>query len=532
MLRDNYIVAIQELKDAHVPFYSRIIEDNEGAQSVAISDKIFGNVRYIESGKWGMGDSNIITSRQNGTIYFVDTNNSLPIRDGYDGVGSIAGKLEKFFKRVIQLAKRQGKQITLTYDNYNDELLLSIETDGDIVKIASFTASEFQEGEYYTVVSASLAITDAPDKATLGSIVSGLVLYTPTPGETGADSITFTFTNSLGNLITKSVCLTILDASTDVADFFFVDVVNAEFNIPYTSNPILVSGNPSPAPVSIVNGTYSINGGAFTSALGLAYDGDQITVKRNSSPTALTSVNTTLTVGNKSDIYDILTQAEDTVPEAFLFVDTDEANLGGLSYDSNEIEVEGINVSVPVTITGGTYSKNGGAFTAADGTAVLGDTFIVRVLSSEDYETAESATLTIGGVSDTFTVTTRANDPIACGASSSFTGGPSFPTEETIILGTDLGDVTLTYNTFGIPDKFEVWFDGVKVIDTGYRGSAALQGDLDTELISRSLPTELIAGIATGSAMFTKSTATTTALVKVYAPLPGTGWSYGLSCPV
>ncbi len=380
MLRDNYIVAIQELKDAHVPFYSRIIEDNEGAQSVAISDKIFGNVRYIESGKWGMGNSNIITSRQNGTIYFVDTNNSLPIRDGYDGVGSIAGKLEKFFKRVIQLANKQGKQITLTYDNYNDELLLSIETDGDILVIAKFTASQWQEGEYYTVNAGTITITDAPDKGTLGTIVDGIALFTPTTGEIGPDGITFTFTNSLGNLITKNVCLTILDAATVVDGFFFIDVVDADLSTEYISNPVLISGNPAPAPVSIVGGTYSINGGAFTSAAGLAYDGDEIKVKRNSSNLGETTVDVVLTVGAVSDTFSITTEEIIAVAVPINWSNVEDADM------DSSIEFY-VNSVLTDTGTGTSSGVFNGAFS--------GDTVEIRQVAPITWTDTGTATLTL-----------------------------------------------------------------------------------------------------------------------------------------
>jgi len=121
---------------------------------------------------------------------------------------------------------------------------------------------------------------------------------------------------------------------------------------------------------------------------------------------------------------------------------------------------------------------------------------------------------------------------IPCGTAQSFTGGQSFPTEQTINLGSGLGVVTLSYEAFDLPDKFQVFFNGVKVIDTGYKGATPYQSELDTSLASKGLPSETITGPTTGTATFTKSTNHTTAIVKVYAPLVNTAWNYTLSCPV
>ena len=119
-----------------------------------------------------------------------------------------------------------------------------------------------------------------------------------------------------------------------------------------------------------------------------------------------------------------------------------------------------------------------------------------------------------------------------CGTQYTYSGGENFPTLLNINLGTGTGTVTLNFNALSIPDKFEVWFDGVKVIDTGYRGSATYQSNLDADLALRGLPSETIAGVGSGSANFNKTTNTEVALVKVYGPLENTFWSLTLGCPV
>ena len=120
----------------------------------------------------------------------------------------------------------------------------------------------------------------------------------------------------------------------------------------------------------------------------------------------------------------------------------------------------------------------------------------------------------------------------SCGNQYTYTGGETFPTLLNIDLGQSTGTVTLNFNARSIPDKFEVWFDGIKVIDTGYRGSTFYQTDLDNALALRGLPSETITGTGSGTANFNKTTNTKVALVKVYAPLDGTIWDITLGCPV
>ena len=98
----------------------------------------------------------------------------------------------------------------------------------------------------------------------------------------------------------------------------------------------------------------------------------------------------------------------ETVPTGFSFTDVTGAVIDTVT-TSNTITIIGLGagIVVPVTITaGGTYSKNAGAYTAAEGTAVNGDTFAVRITSSHDAATTVSTQLYVGGRGDTFSVTT------------------------------------------------------------------------------------------------------------------------------
>ncbi len=191
--------------------------------------------------------------------------------------------------------------------------------------------------------------------------------------------------------------------------FTFTDQTNVELNTSVTSNTINVSGINAAAPVSIIGGTYSINGGSYKNGSGSVNNGNTVTVKLTSSGNYSTKTDATLNIGGISDTFSVTTKASPSVtpPNPFTFNDQTGVALN-TGITSNSITVSGITAPVPISITGGTYSVNGGSYTSASGTANNGDTVTVQVTSSASYSSTTEATLTIGGVSDIFSVTTKA----------------------------------------------------------------------------------------------------------------------------
>jgi len=112
----------------------------------------------------------------------------------------------------------------------------------------------------------------------------------------------------------------------------------------------------------------------------------------------------------------------DTTPDQFTFTDQTGVAMNTV-ITSNTITVSGINAATLISVTGGTYAINGGSFTSADGIVNNGDTVTVQLTSSGSNSTTTNATLTIGGVSGTFSVTTQAA-PASSGGSGS--GGGCF----------------------------------------------------------------------------------------------------------
>ena len=150
----------------------------------------------------------------------------------------------------------------------------------------------------------------------------------------------------------------------------------------------------------------------------------------------------------------------------------------------------------------------------------------------------------------------------ACNIEQNFqAGAQNYPTALESILGSTTGTVRLNPRPFQIPDRWIVRWDGNNVIETGYISDApalynlggadradftqSLQGRIAPEggtypltpggtapnvILSDGYPQVNLSGSVVYS--FNKNTSTSTAIIDVYGPMPGTGWRSTLTCPV
>lgn len=197
---------------------------------------------------------------------------------------------------------------------------------------------------------------------------------------------------------------------TTPAPFYFTDQTDVALATVVTSNTITVGGINASTAISITGGKYSRNGGAFTSASGSVYNGDTVRARQTSSSSYSTTTNTVLTIGGVKDTFSVTTQTggADTTPDAFGFAAQTGVALNTV-VTSIAATITGINAPAPVSVSGGSYSINGGAFTSAAGSLNNGDSVRVRLTSSSQHSTQTTATLTIGGVQGIFQVTTLAD---------------------------------------------------------------------------------------------------------------------------
>ncbi len=180
------------------------------------------------------------------------------------------------------------------------------------------------------------------------------------------------------------------------------------------SAPITISGlgAGNRARVAVEEGDYSLDGGAsFTNQAGSVADGDSVIVRHPTASSAATTSYATLIVGGYSERFYVTTVDDGTKPDAFAFTPVEDAELA--SYiDSDPVTLSGLSAPARISISGGWYAINGGDFTAAIGEVNNNDTVVARVLTlaePDGYEQTSTASVTVGGVSADFVVTTKSD---------------------------------------------------------------------------------------------------------------------------
>lgn len=194
--------------------------------------------------------------------------------------------------------------------------------------------------------------------------------------------------------------------SITVESFSFTAVTLQQKSAAITSNSVTPTGVNISLPISVSGGQYSINGGSFTSSAGTWNPGDSVRVRGTSSSSDDTTTAVTLTIGSTPGAFSITTG--DGTPVQFTFTDKTGQDLSQ-NITSNTVQITGITIPTAISVSGSAgaqYSINGDSFTSTPGVVNNNDNVQARVTSSASEGAATTATVTVGGVSDTFSVTT------------------------------------------------------------------------------------------------------------------------------
>lgn len=194
-------------------------------------------------------------------------------------------------------------------------------------------------------------------------------------------------------------------SDTTPDSFTLSDVTSAEASTVYTAT-VTPTGFDSSTTWSVDAGDARTTSNATYATSGVLLPGETLTVRRTSSSSYLTAVNTIVTIGGVTDTWTITTRTADTAPNAFTF--TDKVTAEPSTSYSTSLVPTGYDYA-SWSVTGGEGSINGSTW-ATSGSITSGQTFYIRGTSSSSFSAAINVTATIGGVSDIFSITTRAAD--------------------------------------------------------------------------------------------------------------------------
>lgn len=406
----NYLVCLQETQVGHIPVNISIVEDQVSQAQVAISERIFNYIRYIS--EYGIGTAKeSFSMSQNGNIYFVDPNNSLPIRDAQNGVQVIANKNIKHFRKVLKQAQKDGRKIIGYYDDYNDEWNISIEVKSNIVENFVFDNVNWLLMDGYVIDPSTIVINSQNNGTVEVDEETGIATFTPADGFFGNAGFNFSFLDGEVT-VTKNVCISVVQGELNISPFFFIDMLDVEVSTVFVSNSVLITGNNIAVPIGIsLGGEYRINNGAWTNVDGTVNEGDVVEVRQTSSLDYEETTSVVLTVSQYSDSFDVTTK-EELVPTEDII-----ATLNGYKVEDESNATYGFTLSLPQSIistisvtfscnyNGGTYGGtiilNGGTTVTDTGIVItngtLGGNITSLIRTGGSPPEGSVVTLTIGG---------------------------------------------------------------------------------------------------------------------------------------
>ncbi len=309
--RGDVLLALQEGNIFYIPVNIAWTQLNDQLTGQSISEKLLNNGRYETNGIGnGLAKEAFCFNENDG--WMLDPHRGEIFELSVGGVNSINGKMDKYLKRVLQLAYSQGKKIVLFYNRYYKELMVCIETDGGVLILFPFNTTDWNPFEPYTVTPADILLTEDGAHCTVSyDSMTGLGTYTPTTDYVGSDVAIIDVDTPDGQL-NKHVCL-LWTAGTDAVNpFSFAPRTGQPVSTLILSNTIGVSGNTIPAAISITGDpgfSYSINGGAFTAAPGTVNAGDIVQAQVTSSASNLTDTSCTLIIDGQAATFTVTTQA-------------------------------------------------------------------------------------------------------------------------------------------------------------------------------------------------------------------------------
>ena len=174
------------------------------------------------------------------------------------------------------------------------------------------------------------------------------------------------------------------------------------------------------------------------------------------------------------------TVANDITPDPFVFADVTAAEISTYYY-SNIVTISGLGATATASASGGHVSVNGGGW-ASSASISNGQTLRVRRLTGSSYFTNYSTTVTVGTVSDVWTIKTKINQVPA---------------------------LVVDFNRTSLPvslSQVKSFFGGNGNLSSYLKGGALVPDIAKNNAIQSSLPINLSNFIGSGNALFWTNT--------------------------
>ena len=237
------------------------------------------------------------------------------------------------------------------------------------------------------------------------------VSHTYVDGGNFVAKLVVTDSRSKLSLNTAQLVIGVLNEVGKADHFTFTERDNVPLNSFISSEAITLSGFSGLLDLSLSGGNgsqYSIDGGAFTNAVGKIAAGSKLVVRHISANASNTETVTTVTVGDYSTPFKSVTTTLDRIPDAFDF-GTKTGQDAGATVQSADLKLAGYNAAASIVAGPGIdYTLDAGkTWTRANGSLPVDGLIRVRQTSSTTHLGYVKNYLKVGGVTGYFTVRTK-----------------------------------------------------------------------------------------------------------------------------
>ena len=297
----------------------------------------------------------------------------------------------------------------------------------------TYPAASISYAALGTITSGSVYASPTPTEAGLygtvtyatptGSLPPGLSFaangaITGTPTGDANYSFTVLATDSIGNSATTGTISGTVTSTTPSA-FSIAAVNGAAVSTVTRSAAVTLGGFNAATPISVSgqgSPQISLDGGSTWVSSGTISSGSQFLVELTSASAANTAYTATVTAGGVSAAFVVTTTAPTTTPTAFSIPAAPLEPLD-TTVTSAAVTLAGFNTATAISVSGASgspqISLDGGATWVTSGSIQPNGSFEVSLLTPNTQATVSTATVTAGGVSATWTVTTENMTPSA-----------------------------------------------------------------------------------------------------------------------
>lgn len=401
--KKRLLYAFKDLNTGYIPVNATILrgDDGEGI-GLSSSSKLLNELQYF-SHEGGIGNMPMSFASGKTWYWFASPNSGTFCRIGGDGILPISEdfNLDSRLRTLLSRANKYGSFVFGGFDLENDEYVVSFEAAKESLYNAGFNEAMFVLYSEDNPVGTLYEVTTQPLHGTVTFDVDGNFVYTPTTDYTGPDYFYYRWKVPGGEWTApKKECGNVNEQAIPTSPSIYY---NAELSTNFTK-----AGCPDGYHGEVV--PYVVPQYKYSSPYS----------QLNADQQAIDDIN-----ANGQNFANSNGDCILNAPGAFSFVAQTGLEPSTLT-ESNAITVSGTYSKYTISIdAGGEYQINGGSWTSASGVVNLGDSVKVRRTTSSLFNTAASTTLTIGSVTGTFTVTTRAANNVVVNYAMVFGSDPS-----------------------------------------------------------------------------------------------------------